>query len=118
MSKHTPGPWHLEKAIGTGNIDCGWHVEPECIDFKYCGMVASLSDAEHIGGITKDERDANAHLIAAAPDLLAEAEKACDTFEELAVTLRLLGKPLLAEACRIAEQSGRAVIAKATGESA
>lgn len=69
-AKHTPGPWHLEKAVGTGGMDCGWTVEPQCIDFNYRGAVASISDAENIGGITKEERDANAHLIECAPELL------------------------------------------------
>jgi hypothetical protein len=71
MSAHTPGPWFANAAIGTDDADCGWHIEPECIDFQYRGMVCSLNDAEHIEGITKSERDANARLIAAAPELLA-----------------------------------------------
>jgi len=72
MSAHTPGPWVLEKRIGSNERDCGWDVLPTraADDFKYRGAVCQVTDAEHIDGITRVERDANARLIAAAPDLL------------------------------------------------
>lgn len=41
----------------------------------YRGSVATVTDAEHMGGITVAERNANACLIAAAPDLLTLAHQ-------------------------------------------
>ena len=108
MSGYTPGPWHLEKAIGTGDVDCGWHVEPEVIDFRYRGMVASLSDAEHIKGITKAERDANARLIAAAPDLLDALQALVDLADDADNEVDLWNYAAEFDAAR-------AAIAKATG---
>ena len=104
MSAHTPGPWLMEPAIGTDDVDCGWHIEPVIVDYKYRGMVCSLNDAEHIGGITKQERDANARLIAASPDLLA----AC-------LALKAAG-PLGQREWNAAADMMDAAIAKATGE--
>ena len=72
MSKHTPGPWFAEPQFGTGGVDCGFDIlqvrAPD--DYEYRGCVARVFDAEHIDGITKAESDANARLIAAAPELL------------------------------------------------
>ena len=46
----------------------------------YRGMIARLQSAEHIDGIAKDEMTANAHLIAAAPDM-------ADVLAEVAASL-------------------------------
>jgi hypothetical protein len=75
---HTPGPWILERAIGTNDKDCGWDVlgQSASAEYTYRGLVCHATDAEHIGGITKAERDANVSLIAAAPDLLAALQSA------------------------------------------
>jgi hypothetical protein len=111
MSKHTPGPWVLEKAVGTDDMDCGWSVLPVMVDYKYRGELCHLSDAEHIEGITKDERDANARLIASAPDLL----------EALQEMVREFGYDVvhpngLVHDEHEAIRSAMAAIAKATGE--
>jgi hypothetical protein len=57
MSKHTPGPWH---------VDAG--------DYKY-HIYYSREQSDHyfveVDGDDDDEAKANARLIAAAPDLLA-----------------------------------------------
>ena len=59
---HTPGPWEAEIPQGT---------EPPHILYQPNGMVlATLS-----GDYDLEERDANARLIAAAPALLAAAER-------------------------------------------
>jgi hypothetical protein len=57
MSKHTPGPWH----------------------YAECQMGTPFVDTESVGDLLAaalplDEEKANAHLIAAAPDLLAACE--------------------------------------------
>ena len=95
----------MEPAIGTDDVDCGWHIEPVIVDYKYRGMVCSLNDAEHIGGITKQERDANARLIAAAPDLLA-------ALHGLLAKAEAEGWAYSAEE----RDTAREAIAKATGE--
>lgn len=130
MSKHTPGPWFANRAIGTNNSDCGWHIEPECIDYQYRGTVCSLNDAEHIGGVTKTERDANARLITAAPELLAALEDLADAVMSMQSTFGVIrGKTPEHEDIYTHEQwaeeflheraaAARAVVAKATGRDA
>jgi len=66
MNKHTPGPWKIAEGIdGHGNI-----------------TIFSLSDAEKtpatVYGDTIEQQDANAKLIAAAPDLLEACQKMSD----------------------------------------
>lgn len=67
MSKHTPGPWH------TGaRHDLTLYTED--------GM--PLGDARHMGNkITVEEMQANAQLMAAAPELLAMCESALEDGE-------------------------------------
>ena len=62
MSKHTPGPWTAPEASGliTGYI---WAHEP------YGGIVAQVEDGGQVP-YDQEQRKANAHLIAAAPELL------------------------------------------------
>ena len=70
--KWTKGPWALlveqsyrpECTVAT--------IEQAGEDLPYRGMIARLQSAEHIDGIDGAELTANAHLIAAAPDLYAE----------------------------------------------
>lgn len=71
MSKHTPGPWVVE----------GWDVrEPDgCVINEGLQVVAIKNGAEcSIYAATEcgdgDEMEANLHLIAAAPELLAALE--------------------------------------------
>ena len=75
-TEHTPGPWLLEQQLGTGDSDCGWSVL-EREQNPYRGEICHITDAEHIAGITKAERDANARLIAAAPELLEALRGMC-----------------------------------------
>jgi len=73
MSKHTPGPWstccldrcpHHVYGSNHDEVICDLlHNEPNCYGYdKYSGIV------------TIDQRQANARLIAAAPDLLEALE--------------------------------------------
>ena len=74
--KWTKGPWALlveqsyrpECTVAT--------IEQAGEDLPYRGMIARLQSAEHIDGIDGAELTANAHLIAAAPDLYAALEMA------------------------------------------
>lgn len=61
MSKHTPGPWH----ISSEGIGCR-HVRSVPVGTSICWT----------DGLSQDnEDDANANLIAAAPDLLEALER-------------------------------------------
>ena len=92
--QHTPGPWTLDGAANTGDLDI---VAPR-------GRIAML-DCE-FSAETEEALTANARLIAAAPDLLAALIELSDyVFDEYTAS------HLLCE--RAAE--ARAVIAKATG---
>lgn len=87
MSKHTPGPWSAKDrdnqiSIPLKSIDC------ERIGFSVC----------FVNGHREQEAKANAHLIAAAPEML-----------EFAQEVRRTGDTRLAS-------MAIAVIAKATGE--
>ena len=65
---HTPGPWTAHS--GSVYKD-GPNVWPKGDDL---GIPIARMDREAGNGTWPPERDANAHLIAAAPDLLAAAE--------------------------------------------
>lgn len=62
---HTPGPWHVEmrnEPIGqTGDFDCVALIKPHCRERAFPSWVAEVSES--------DNQEANAKLIAAAPEL-------------------------------------------------
>jgi hypothetical protein len=58
--KHTPGPWFAKRA-GDGRY-FEWYVGR---DGGNCSIAEDITDP-----VTRDPSEANAHLIAAAPDLL------------------------------------------------
>jgi len=93
MSKHTPGPWRV--------------APPSVGRFKVC----TVEGGKIVGEASNynEQADANARLIAAAPELLVAAQ---DAFSILCH----LDEPIPYE--RIAEciEDLRAAIAKATGE--
>lgn len=60
---HTPGPWRV--APGTGLI----HRDG---DFSLRGVIAKVQGKDLSGRDWKERQDANARLIAAAPDLLEQ----------------------------------------------
>lgn len=72
IAKHAQSPW----SVGEQNGHCGISVngrEGDCVATVYLGMVTSKvrRGAEHFALPENQEAVANAHLIAAAPDLLA-----------------------------------------------
>lgn len=71
MSEHTPGPWVLKPAR---SIVGGWAVWAEYEPGKHC-QVADIEPWPNDPD-TAPESEANARLIAAAPDLLAACEAA------------------------------------------
>lgn len=91
-TKHTPGPW---EAIQKGGINAPWNVNvPHLSDTDSMKYVAGAF------GRTGKEQEANARLIAAAPELLAFAQMVAGGGYDMA--------DIMTEA--------RALIAKATGE--
>ena len=67
MTTHTPGPWHWGHNSASDASTACIEIRP---DGPYRGNVADLQSCEHIMGITMAETEANARLIAAAPELL------------------------------------------------
>ncbi len=125
MSDHTPGPWtkwvgHAEVYANVGKNTRasigGANKEPmPCI--ARCDIEVDSFGDEDAEGMDPDEADANACLIAAAPDLL----EACET-QRTALDLCIryfLGKGPQPdpEALALAEIRGGSAIAKAGGES-
>lgn len=96
MSKHTPGPWQWEKRGGAFRAIEG----PS-------GLSVAVTE-EYAGDAWIDVSEANASLIAAAPELLAELEMLSNVVEGC-------GMATMPEVeCRLV--FARATIAKATGK--
>ena len=95
--KHTPGPWRVDE----GGTEMGG---------KFSINTASQYVAETIGGFEDGVQEANAMLIAAAPDLL-EALIAMESEKSDYMTRNYLGDPAKEHTNKMA----RAAIAKATG---
>lgn len=94
MSEHTPAPWTIgfEKGVSCGLAERnpGYHiVTAPCPPFAFGAAVAAV------------ETEANAHLIAAAPELLVAAKQAVTAMEHAGVGF--------------CESALRAAIAKAEG---
>lgn len=94
-AKHTPGPWFVHgPSVGTGPSEadsCGYEVAHILNPYKGC-----------VGA--RDRVDANARLIAAAPELL-------EALEKTQILLERMGMQSSDE-----YQENRAAIAKATGQ--
>lgn len=73
---HTPGPWLLEGKIEnhTGDRLYVCEIGPAVVNAIYRGPVCHIQSCDHMGGISRFEAEANARLIAAAPDLLEACE--------------------------------------------
>lgn len=101
---HTPGPWWVDDRRPAGALQV--QAQHRGKGSSYC--VATVHEWE--------VPDANARLLAAAPELLETLQKAADTLADIATALSIFGKSTAAEACRIAEKASRDVIAKAEGK--
>ena len=99
MSNHTPGPWHYEESP----MKTGW-----------CVVTGNnyLADVhKHVGAMVDDVQDeANARLIASAPELLEALESMVAEFDNLN---RALDPELSVDRPRIL---ARAAIAKVKGK--
>lgn len=97
MTKHTPGPWSFR------GCDGGW-----AIDFN--------EDQEQIVDYVYEEADAR--LIAAAPELLDALELACKELHACQAVIHLAGgfDPAYVRDAQAALKTMRTAIAKARGE--
>lgn len=98
MSKHTPGPWVLRTRERWGPT--------VRVGDLYVWLAGIVPSSERPG-----EHEANARLIAAAPDLLASLKEMLDKGEGCAACG--FGAP----GCGCRYERARAAIAKAEGES-
>ena len=73
-TKHTPGPWEIHRIAPEHNKGYGQLIGPNH-SWAVCALCNPL-DKQH-----DEERDANAHLIAAAPELLVALEECVAEFD-------------------------------------
>lgn len=114
-TNHTQGPWSLHGGItlvGDPYSKTGQHAL-YCADIRHPGFVGSvctIQSADHVDtGITREMAEANARLIAAAPELLEALQ---------ALNHSLDRGELQHDDQRAAFDAARAAIAKALGERA
>ena len=110
--KHTPGPWGYEDPMGPDILTIVANPEAEVYDWIWVAQIGTEPVEDEDGSVrdkrTFAEHEANARLIAAAPDLLE-------------VAMRILERGYVSE--HIEEERGDhlalvAAIAKATGRAA
>ena len=97
MSKHTPGPWGIMKGDHGPMIFSG-----------ECGRAVAMLARQ----VTTAEREANARLIAAAPELLEALEVMLNGDEMGEYECQRTGFPRMIQR----REKARAAIAKAKGE--
>ena len=102
MSKHTPGPWTIRKTLR------------RIVVFSESRRWRDIAGLQHYNS---PERESNARLIAAAPDMLAALEAICEHANEAWAALDHDYHEVLAGNLGDAVDQARATIAKAKGES-
>lgn len=76
-TKHTPGPWAIEMHASIAGIDSGWTTVSSA---KNPGLIIAECGVRILPDLMpKEQMQANARLIAAAPELL-EAAKVLDSY--------------------------------------
>lgn len=123
--KHTPGPWTVDETYSdaSGVLGADGFPVAEIEVFAVLPGYSTKFGRKHWAGdegrsyIERDteECEANARLIAAAPEMRDQLEKAADTFGDFRKVLDLFGRPTLAEAARIPETAIRALLEKLDG---
>lgn len=103
-AQHTPGPWHYSHREGADGM-----YRTEVFSEQHGGIATCNWTPKHCGnGVTATYREANARLIAAAPDLLVALQSLVN------MDVSYQRGPKVAEAV----EGARAAIAKATGVAA
>lgn len=99
-TKHTPGPWKTRRFDNEADGRHNFTVQ------------AALCEVARMSQVDQDVAEANARLIAAAPELLALAEKT----EQLAGIAPWVGDPEMKRLLLSVADEARALIAKSTGK--
>lgn len=73
-TKHTPGPWHYDWTSKTNGYITGFHVGRQIAPMDEMGCIEHLITIPN-DRPTEEEAEANARLIAAAPELLEALEE-------------------------------------------
>lgn len=116
-TQHTPGPWNVCDGDGmhvyyvNPRVEAGEDID----DPRHDSIVAKCDDMGCMSGIPDEERQANARLIAAAPELLAACEEWDAWVKTHANELAYGG--WCDEVPPLPVDQGRAAIARATGKS-
>ncbi len=123
MSAHTPGPWTTQTIHVAAAVTCGEHD----ILLVVQGNSPLESDLNvgppsicriMFGGTQQEgEGEANAHLIAAAPDLLEALADMLRQFDDASITDDIRTQHGISATVIKTLQSARAALAKARGES-
>ena len=72
MGKYTPGPWTVDESHIDGAINAGK---------RHVALANFYNCHDEEVRVTRDQQKANAHLIAAAPEMLEALKKAVDALE-------------------------------------
>ncbi len=101
-TKHTPGPWTIE---------------PSWAD--RCGGSVAIANRDHPGEdwdvCSVHSSEANTHLIASAPELLAAATRVTDAFKAHGKAVGIVDDNRTSQECEAVMLALDAAIAKATG---
>ncbi|MEE4662743.1 hypothetical protein V2L09_02270 [Pseudomonas alliivorans] len=116
MNKHTPGPWSLGEPERVGE---GLHAPIHAQKHGELAMVVWQMEDARIDRVRSIDCEANAHLIAAAPELLAALELTRENLRACQATIHLCGgfDPAYVEHAQAAMKVADAAMAKARGQS-
>jgi hypothetical protein len=103
-AQHTPGPWSVRPTT-----------KPVLIDCDLGGTKFAVAGAYHFH-VSESTAEANARLIAAAPDLLAALKRGETELDHQERKHRQQGWTISADCCREVANVIRAAIAKAEGK--
>lgn len=78
MSKHAPGPWHVIEYANGRAFGVGVQVQTK-------GNMLVTHNICRLSDMATPQAEANAHLIAAAPQMLEALQMACDRFANMAI---------------------------------
>jgi hypothetical protein len=120
VQAHTPGPWVARLQTNVHGADLGWIIEHSNGRIGWASL--AYADMNDEAGKDDPARDANARLIAAAPDMLAALQAICATASDLTEDVLCefandKSDPTAAEEAR-SMLAARAALSRATGEAA
>lgn len=111
---HTPGPWSISKIHVDGLYGNNGEAFVIAEDRRVCAVDCEATFKRGQGYLAQcDERDANARLIAAAPELLEAVSMGAIALDEAANTLDGCGLMGTAQIMREQASRNRAAIARA-----